>query len=60
MAAIVDSLDDEHQTITVGVAVSSVMATMRSWKARAESLARPAPQLMRPPPAEIKATPTTP
>ena len=36
MASIVDTLDDHQQTLTVGVAVSSVMATVRALKQRAE------------------------
>lgn len=40
MASIVDTLDDKQQTLTIGVAVSSVMATVRALKARAELLDR--------------------
>lgn len=42
MASIVDTLDDKQQTLTIGVAVSSVMATVRALKIRAESLERAA------------------
>ncbi len=39
-AAIVATLDDDQQTLTIGVAVGSVLATTRAIKARAEALAR--------------------
>ncbi|MDP2340627.1 MAG: SRPBCC family protein [Deltaproteobacteria bacterium] len=38
MNGIVDTLDDEHQSLSIGVAVSSVMATIRALKGRAELL----------------------
>jgi hypothetical protein len=38
MNGIVDTLDDEQQSLSIGVAVSSVMATIRALKARAELL----------------------
>jgi hypothetical protein len=41
MASIVDTLDDKQQTLTIGVAVSSVMATVRAQE-RAEMLERQA------------------
>ena len=44
MASIVDTLDDKQQTLTIGVAVSSVMATVRALKERAEMLERQAPR----------------
>ncbi len=50
MASIVDTLDDKQQTLTIGVAVSSVMATVRALKLRAELLEvqakKPAPTSM--------------
>lgn len=40
MNGIVDTLDDKQQTLTIGVAVSTAMATVRALKIRAESLQR--------------------
>ncbi len=38
MNSVVDALDDVHQTITISVALSSAMATIRALKGRAELL----------------------
>lgn len=54
MASIVDTLDDKQQTLTIGVAVSSVMATVRALKLRAELLEA---QAKKPPPSSVSATP---
>jgi ribosome-associated toxin RatA of RatAB toxin-antitoxin module len=37
-AALVNTLDDDQQTLTVGIATASVMSTMRAFKTRAEQL----------------------
>jgi len=42
-AAIVSTLDDDQQTLTIGVSVGSVFSTTRALKARAEQLARNRP-----------------
>jgi len=53
-AAIVGTLDDDQQTLMIGVAVGSVLATTRALKARAEQLAKQRPMTPQP---TISATP---
>ncbi len=62
-AAIVGTLDDDQQTLTIGVAVGSVLATTRALRDRAEILARSAATTtttttITPPPPGLSSTPT--
>jgi hypothetical protein len=57
-AAIVATLDDDQQTLTIGVAVGSVLATTRALRDRAHTLARArGPATPTPTPTSISATP---
>jgi hypothetical protein len=61
MASIVDTLDDKQQTLTVGVAVGSVLATVRGFSGRAEQMQKePAAASSPPSPPSLPSPPSSP